>query len=41
VDKEEGDVATKAGLRTFKGEWLMQTIVKQRIDFDTVIPSDH
>lgn len=40
-DKEEGDVAAKAGLHTFTGEWLMQAIVKQTIDFDTIIPSDH
>jgi hypothetical protein len=40
-DKEEGVVAEKAGLRTFTGEWLMQAIVKQRIDLDAKVPNDH
>ena len=40
-DKEEGVTAAKAGLRTFPGEWLMQAIVKQRIDLDAKVTNDH
>ncbi|KAG0631398.1 hypothetical protein M758_1G250600 [Ceratodon purpureus] len=40
-DKEEGVLAEKAGLRTFTGEWLMQAIVKQKIDLDVKVPNDH
>lgn len=31
-DIEEGIAAAKAGLRTFTGEWFMQSIVKQDLD---------
>lgn len=39
-DKKERDVAAKVGLRIVSGEWFMQSIVKQKIDFDTVVTSE-
>lgn len=36
-DKKERDVAAKVGLRIVSGEWFMQSIVKQKIDFDIVV----
>lgn len=41
ADKAEADIASRAGLRTFTGEWFMQAIVRQRIDFDAKVLDDH